>query len=486
MKKIILLLHIALFLFGLVNGNNILAQQVGDDLLFETKATAHKKVGFDSKNSHTGLKVKKQYSIDFNKNVLFEKESITFKIENSYFNVTNKELKQLGADNFSFTGSTGGKTYKNVMITYRNNFVYGTIYTDTANYQIVTEKDGSQYIMEFDESGLVDCEPMLPTGYDNNAKTIKLKSAQAGNTASTAMQNKEAATINSCAMRIIVLYTPDVDSIVGDMLTLMQNTIDESNRIIENTIVPEKWELAYAGMTEYTEAPGDGRFTDLARFRTNNDGYMDEVHALRELYSADVCMLLSECQDPYSCGGVASTIDASYSTAFALTHYMQGYFPSFHHEIGHLLAGLHHNSVGSYPYPYGHGMYLSEINSKTQMGYIWGPTWIPFFTNPDLSYNGYTIGTTDWNDMGRVLEQEIPEKAHFLQPENTVTVTSADIENMIYADVISEESVILEDLTVPGGSYLKVRTGEVTINSEFTLELGAEFEIVNEQVLDCP
>ena len=176
--------------------------------------------------------------------------------------------------------------------------------------------------------------------------------------------------------------------------------------------------------------------------------------------------------------------DVGFDDAFALCHTYSWYISSFAHEIGHLLGGGH--PIGYSPYTYGHGMHIPEINVETVMGNLWEPEQIPFFSNPDLTYNGYAIGTVTSNDVGRVLEQEIPEKVGFLQPESSVTISSSDITNIAYGEVISESSATIQNVTISNGTGLRVRSGETTINNGFTVELGAELEIVNETVHDCP
>jgi hypothetical protein len=57
---------------------------------------------------------------------------------------------------------------------------------------------------------------------------------------------------------------------------------------------------------------------------------------------------------------------------------------------------------------------------------------------------------------------------------------------MSFGDVISEQTATLSGITVQNGSTLKVRSNYVTINNGFTAQLGAELEIINEAVLDCP
>ncbi|MFW6326727.1 MAG: hypothetical protein ACOC2F_00285 [Bacteroidota bacterium] len=79
-------------------------------------------------------------------------------------------------------------------------------------------------------------------------------------------------------MRLIVVYTPAIDAIVSDIRNMINHHILEANTFLEDADVFETWELAYAGLTDYEEEyipDGDGRFTDLNRFRGTTDGYMD-------------------------------------------------------------------------------------------------------------------------------------------------------------------------------------------------------------------
>ena len=161
-------------------------------------------------------------------------------------------------------------------------------------------------------------------------------------------------------MRVIALYTPAAEALTSDIRNLINNHMVRANTYNSDADINEEWELAYAGLTDYTEVyipePGDGRFTDRNRFRIDGDGYMNEVHDLREKYSADICILLSECQYTSKCGGVAAAIDATPSNAFCLAHVVSWTIGSFEHEIGHLLGGGH--PIGYSPYTYGHGMHI--------------------------------------------------------------------------------------------------------------------------------
>jgi len=140
------------------------------------------------------------------------------------------------------------------------------------------------------------------------------------------------------------------------------------------------------------------------------------------------------------------------------------------------------------PYAYGHGYTIPGTKYVTIMGELPDSTYdhIPHWSNPYRYYDSYATGTATSNDCARVIRDEIPEKVHFLQPENNIIITSADVNSMSFGDLISELTATCSGITVCNGSTLKVRSSEVTINNGFTAEMGAELEIINEGVLDCP
>ncbi len=84
--------------------------------------------------------------------------------------------------------------------------------------------------------------------------------------------------------------------------------------------------------------------TDLSRLRATNDGYMDELHSLRDSYGADLVSLIEN--EPAYCGYAyrMTSLSTSFaSSAFSVVHHScaTGYY-SFAHEIGHN-QGAHHD-----------------------------------------------------------------------------------------------------------------------------------------------
>ena len=93
-----------------------------------------------------------------------------------------------------------------------------------------------------------------------------------------------------CKIRILVLYTPYAQSEVYNIKNTIIAAIDYTNDAFIRSNVDYRVELAYAGLTNYTETGNTTSDFDLSltRFRKTIDGYMDEVHTLRDKYSADI------------------------------------------------------------------------------------------------------------------------------------------------------------------------------------------------------
>ncbi len=471
---------------------NIIAQTVnnGSSAVLKTTSTYLSKDEFANKYELNTNVIKEFHSLEFDKKALKSANLFPLNIGTKDLVISRNRIVERGANDFSFVGDVEGTAFGKAIISIRNDNIVGIINTDETEYNIVTFGKNDYYLAKFDNSNSESCPTEGKEYYkkaDNYYEETTMLSTKKS-ISNNVNPNVKAGSSNSCKMRVIALYTPAAEALTSDIRNLINNHMERANTYNSDAEVNEEWELAYAGLTNYTEAyvPGvDQRFTDRNRFRIDGDGFMDEVHDLRDTYSADVCILLTECQyvDSGWCGGVAAAIDAAPSTAFCLAHVVSWTIGSFEHEIGHLLGGGHPNDYS--PYTYGHGTVNTANNWKTVMGIGFGMTRI-HWSNPDKTYMGDPTGTTTWNDVGRVMEQEVPEKTRFYQPATNVTVSSADVNELNYGEIISEQTVTLGNITIENGSTLKVRTAETTLSNGFYVEQGAELEIINEAVYDCP
>lgn len=173
-----------------------------------------------------------------------------------------------------------------------------------------------------------------------------------------------------CKIRILVLVTPAANIFMSDRELQAQFCIDQLNTSFMSSGINAEAELVKVHLTNYTEinAPIVGNIpsdNDLSRFVFDNDGYMDEVHDLRDDYSADFCLLLGNF-DAETMGfkGISRTIKASSVKAFAYVHYFYSFVGySFIHEIGHLMGCRHEAQQDGdmLPFSYGHGYYNDNV-----------------------------------------------------------------------------------------------------------------------------
>ncbi len=169
--------------------------------------------------------------------------------------------------------------------------------------------------------------------------------------------------------------------------------------------------------------------TDLARLENPNDGYMDNVHDLRDQYGADlVAMLATES----SSGGLANTmmypsLDFA-SQGFSVSVWDQIGAPSYTlaHELGHNMGCLHNREDSSgvddgyefRSFSYGKRWLSGNPGYATVMSYDTEPTstfpnTIPFFSNPDVFYLGTATGNIGSEDNAQVLAFTSPYVANF-------------------------------------------------------------------------
>ena len=141
---------------------------------------------------------------------------------------------------------------------------------------------------------------------------------------------------------VAVFYTPQIKTDLGGTAyieTHIELLVANTNKIYEDSEVYQTINLvAVEEVVGYTEA---ARATDFDRLLQKSDGYMDEVHTIRDQVWADAVILLRR-----GSGGRASAM-LDESTDFA--DYAFGvsgrYTSTFAHELGHIMGLLHDRYV---------------------------------------------------------------------------------------------------------------------------------------------
>jgi hypothetical protein len=199
----------------------------------------------------------------------------------------------------------------------------------------------------------------------------------------------------------IVAYTRKAAGHYEDIKReLIEPAIEEANASFRRSNLGHiALRLVHAYATDYAEE--GTHFDHVWRFADKGDGYLEEVHALRDAFRADVAILVVD--DPHGCG-LATRIGADADEAFAVVHHecaVANY--TLAHEIGHLIGASHELA------------YVNGTKWRDIMGYkesCGGCVRVPVWSNPTVLVNGEPAGTPTL-DNARVIAERAARVAAF-------------------------------------------------------------------------
>jgi Metallo-peptidase family M12 len=206
---------------------------------------------------------------------------------------------------------------------------------------------------------------------------------------------------NEIIIDVIVAYTKKAARNYADIEhELVDLAIGETNRSFRlSNLGHIKLRLVNTYQTDYVEE--GAHFDHVWRFADKGDGYMEEIHGLRDQYRADVAILVVD--DSKGCG-LATRVRADADEAFAVVHHAcaaANY--TLAHEIGHLIGASHELS-------YVNGTKWRDImGSKESCG---GCPSVPLWSNPTVLIKGEAAGTAEL-DNARVIAEQAARVAAF-------------------------------------------------------------------------
>ena len=155
-------------------------------------------------------------------------------------------------------------------------------------------------------------------------------------------------TATEATIDVAVFHTPAAREESGNIEAVIDLMVAETNQALRASGVPHRIELVERSEVQYTES-GDSQ-VDLRRLANPSDGYLDEVHQLRDRVGADLVHLIVSELEAEFCGR------AQIQGAFGVTGRLCG-GRTFAHELGHNLGLVHdryqvlHHESGPYPHP---------------------------------------------------------------------------------------------------------------------------------------
>jgi hypothetical protein len=181
------------------------------------------------------------------------------------------------------------------------------------------------------------------------------------------------------------------------MEALITLAVDSANQAYSNSQIAMQLRLVHTAEVAYTES--GALDTDLTRLRSTTDGFMDQVHQLRDQHQADLVALIVD-NGGASCG-IAYVMTngprASFaSSAFSVTARDCIVNDTLAHELGHNMGNAHDRATGGtgvFPYSYGYRDVVGRF--RTIMAYACPTVSCPrvkYFSNPNIMINGRPAG----------------------------------------------------------------------------------------------
>jgi len=217
---------------------------------------------------------------------------------------------------------------------------------------------------------------------------------------------------------VLFVYTAGAKQRAGGK-TAIENKIKDSvnyiNASFQNSGMAQRVHAVHIEEISYT--PDYNGLNDSNKFvnainhlKGKNDGYMDNVHQLRDKYSADFVQLVVANQ---AYGGLGYTMQYSAFHGFEISAFsvvkQHNMKYSSVHELGHNMGINHQTGPGTYSYSNGFTDNAYRTIHGDANGYS---SLINYWSSPNLYYNGHRLGDAS-HDAKRTILENAPILANF-------------------------------------------------------------------------
>jgi len=347
-----------------------------------------------------GVQVHRQRLVEVNRDALLAPSERARRVTIEAFPGTSFTVDESRAwwskdqSTFLWTGKISGMERGHAVVAITGDIVSANINTDSGEFYSLRQVDAALHVMQQVEPGTPLEDPtdaVLPDA-------TEITAAQKHHTPQRLATAERGA---PATVDVLVVYTPAARSAAGGTSSIVNKinlAIAEMNQSFISSSVAVTVQLAAAVEVVYTEASSIS--DDLNNLRGSTDGHLDDVHALRNQYGADLVALLIH-------RGTGSTVGQAFimqapgpsfaGWGFSVTEqgYAAGPYYTLSHELGHNLGCAHDRansgSSGAYSYSYGY----QGPNFRSIMAYSCSDRSCPrinYWSNPSVNYLGVPTG----------------------------------------------------------------------------------------------
>ncbi len=367
----------------------------------------------------TKPKVKSATAVGLSDNTLeielFNNERVT---------LVEHRIEVRAANDFSWIGSVEGYEGSIAILVVKNGNITGQLNFAGKQYDINPSKGNLHKLSKID----LDALPSLEGDVHDEEHPIEalesgLETSSTEPTASAAAYAGNAETID-----VLAVYSKEAAFYYSDVEERIQLAIDYTNTAYELSGIPHRVNLAAAVALDHNESGTNHEITWMGNLF---DGKMDEVHALREQYNADVISFWASHIDNL-CGQANAILSGSVSPTHILRVSCGN--RTFAHELGHNQGARHNMEQDGTlsPFRYGHGTGAANGSWRTIMSYSNAcPSGgicerVSYFSTPNVSLNGEPMGDSEYRDNARVITETGADLAAFSEAINTNSVSSVE------------------------------------------------------------